>query len=273
VWAILERFLPLAHRSTGNGHAFVGSLWTRPVLIISSLYTLEFLGTEFYHPVSTLGLWLHIPQFPMALELTLLACIWYSTAIVTRKKIGLVTATVLALLSPTHTTLSLTIAAFGSTLMAVSISRLAGRDWGLPFYIIGLLAAFALAGSGQLQFISWALVSFGAFIYLISMIERESLLAAGLRWLAVVFVTCALYDSGLLSEYAWAPTIAVLGATIGLGIRKIGPRIAPTFADKSQRWSYAGPLYTISLMAAAMMGLDGLLLGIARPFYGAIPFA
>jgi hypothetical protein len=53
----------------------------------------------------------------------------------------------------------------------------------------------------------------------------------------------------------------------------ITPLVSPTFADRNKLWSYAGPCYTISLVSAVLMGLDGLLLGISRPFYGAIPYA
>jgi hypothetical protein len=270
VWSIFDRFLPLPRVSNGNSHVIVGSIWTLPILLISLLYALESLSIEFYHPVSTFGLWLHMPLFPTALELALRGCIWYSAAIIARKKIGLVAASVLACLAlffPTSTALVLTAVAFGSMLIAASISRLVGRDWGIPLYIIGLLAAFMLAWSGELQFTSWALLSFGVFIYLISMIERESLLAAGLRWLTVVFVTWSLYDAGLLSEYVWAPIIAVLGAAIGLGIRMITPLVSPTFSDKNKLWSYAGPFYTISLVAAILSGF----LNTNVPFYAAVP--
>jgi hypothetical protein len=247
---------------------------------------------------------LQIP-LPIALEPALLACIWYSTAIVAHKKVGLVAASALAclaLLFPTNTAPLLTGIAFGGVLLAASISRLIGRDWGLPLYIVGLLAAFMLAWSGHLQntlaFTSWALLSFGVLLYLVSVIERESLLAAGLSWLAVVFVTWSVYDAGLLGEYWWAPIVALLGAAMGVGIRKIVPLIAPMSLPSTKSLDILGilplesvtstgtgfssflrsvvgycNLYTISLASAILMGLNGLLFGITQPFYGAIPYA
>jgi hypothetical protein len=281
VWAGLGRFFQSYRWFTEKRYALIGSFWTSPVLIISLLYTLEFLGLEVYRSVSTLELWLQIP-FPIALEMALLSYIWYSTAVVAREKVGLVVASglgclALALYFPTSSSLVLAAIAFGGILLAVPISRLVGRDWGGPLYIVGLLAAFLLARSGQLYntlaFTSWALLSFGVLIYLLSLIERESWLAAGLRWLAIVFVTWSVYDASLLGQYMWAPMIAVLGAVIGVGVRMIVPLVTPTLVDRNRLWSYVGPLYTISLVSALLMGLDGLLLGIARPFYGAIPYA
>ncbi len=250
--------------------------WDWPLLSAGILYGCTFTIYDAFAPVSTVQSWTGI-GFPAGMEVALIAIAWYAAAALTQLKRRLLIAAgfaLLALLMPTNSFWFLTWLAPILALLAFGVSRLAGRDWALPFYTTAVFAAIMMGISGYMHGLylptTYALLVFAVDIYLIGYAEHEPMLF----WIAVAFASSSLYCSGMIGGFYrfFPPIIALSCTTLGIGIG--GLRwLAPSRPTQASPLQYSLPLYVIAFIAAVFTGIYGLIAGVNNPSYTAIPDA
>lgn len=159
-------------------------------------------------------------------------------------------------------------------LLAFGISRLAGRDWAAPLYIVALLGAVMMGIRGyeqqQLFATDWALLGFAILIYIIGVAEDLALF----MWVAPFFATWSVFDSGLQGDLYRPPTVALICAAIGVALGRLNFWVPAIFSSRHNNvLRYALPFYATALAAAVLTGIYGMFGDINKPFYGAIPDA
>jgi len=257
------------------------AFWVWPLLVIGPLYGMAIFGHDTSAPMSTMQFWLGTP-FSVALELAALALVWYISAALARVRVWLLIMmafAVLALLSASNMFWWLVGAAPILAILALGISRFAGRTWALPLYGLAVLAEVVVGwtsySQGLIAAAVWALLGFAILVYLIGVAERSMILAQVLIWAAAFFACWSVYYSGVCGDYFFPPLVAVTCAVVGVGIgylRFVVPSSSPV-AQRQKLLLYALPWYATAIVAALLTGVYGVLFGINMPFYGAVPDA
>ena len=268
--------------SHANLPAHKNITWEWPLLALGICYGSVFglhdtVFANVYAPESTVGNWLHI-QFPISLELAAIALFWYASAALARVKwwsLVMVGFAVAALLMPANPFWALAYLAPILALLALGLSRLAGKDWAVPLYCVAICAAvmMGVAGhsQGQVPAAIWVLLLFSALVYIIGVIEQSPI---GL-WIAPIFATWSVFYSGQLGDLYRPPTVALTCAALGIGIGCLR-FLLPVFSAatwKNRLQHYALPLYATACAAAVLTGVYGTLAGVNSPFFAAIPTA
>ncbi|HEY4035774.1 MAG TPA: hypothetical protein VGL94_17595 [Ktedonobacteraceae bacterium] len=257
------------------------AFWVWPLLVIGPLYGIGIFWHDASTPMSTMQSWFNIP-FPIALESAVLALAWYISAALARFKAWLFIMmgfAVLALLSASTMFWWLVGIAPLLAILALGISRLAGRSWALPLYGLAMLAEVIVGCTGYRQeFIAtvvWALLGFAFLVYLIGVAERTPIMTQLLFCTAGFFACWSVYSSGLYGDYFFPPLMAVTCAVVGVGIGYLRFVVHPfsPLAQRQRLLLYALPWYATALVAALLTGVYGGLVGINMPFYGAVPDA
>lgn len=207
----------------------------------------------------------------VALQVTLLAAVWYGAAALARQKLWLIPAVgfaAWALLTPSNDFWALAGVTVGLTLLGVGIGRVADRGWALPFYSAALLGAFMSGytgiAQGHVAATGWVLLGFAALAHGVGVIEREP----AVLWIMPLLATWAVYDAASIQGDLYrAPLIALASAGLGIGIGLMERRTKTTWT------AYALPFYAASLASMVLTGIYGTLANINHPFYGAIPDA
>ncbi len=271
------------HVSSANaapgGNASV--IWEWPLLAIGVFYG-AMLGLHdslslFSNSNSTAENWLHIP-FLLNLEMAALALVWYGAAALARKKWWLLIVTgfaVAAVLVPGTSLQVLLWLAPLLALLGLGVSRLAGKAWALPLYTVAVVAAVLLGvmgyGQGQLAITATGLLAFAGLVYLIAVVERS---LSGL-WLGAGFAAWSVFYAELTGDLYRLSIVALACAVLGVGIgclRFLVPKLANT-TGKNTLLRYALPLYAVACVAAVLMGVYGVLIGVDAPFFAAVPTA
>jgi len=266
-------------RVSDQAEAKPGSVlpWEWPLLISGIVYGLVFTAGDSLASISVVQGWFSI-KFSFALEMAVLAVIWYGAATLARVRWWLIVTMVFAvigLLVPTNPFWVLAWLAPLLALLALGVSRLASKSWAIPIYGIALFAAMmmGLAGYNQqaIPAATWALLLFALLIYLIGVVEDTQIL----MWVAPFFAIWSVYDSGLLGDLYRPPLAALACAALGGGVSalrfiKVNEAIA---AWQQKLLRYALPIYATALAAAVLTGIYGTLRGVNHPFYAAIPDA
>lgn len=281
---VIDKSKMINEQTTSLPRSRMSTVWEWPLLATALLYGISIALYDNFATISTLQGWLH-RAFPTGLEIALLAIAWYAAAVLSRVRWWLISAvgfSIIALLVPDNSFWVLTWLAPIVALLAFGVSRLAGRDWALPFYVTALFAAMLMSSmgynQGQLPATTWALLIFALDIYLIGCAEDEP----ALMWGAACFASLAVYYGGLIGNWYqfFPPIVALLCAAIGVSIGCLRFML-PTFANSSltlpasrnRLLGYALPLYATALIAALLTGVSGMALGVNKPFYTAIPDA
>ena len=264
-------------QSSQFGMAF----WIWPLLVIGPLYGIAIFWYDMSTPMSTVQSWLGV-SFPIALELAAVALSWYLAAAFARIRAWLfimMSFAVLALLSASNMFWWLVGVAPILAILALGISRLAGRAWALPLYGLAVLAEVVMGCTGYshglIAAAGWSLLGFALLVYLIGMAERSMILTEVLLWAAAFFACWSVYYSGLRGDYSFPPLVAITCAVVGVGIGYLR-FVVPSFSPAAQRHKlllYALPWYATAIVAALLTGVYGVLFGINIPFYGAVPDA
>lgn len=257
-----------------------------PLLVAGMLYGVVFSIHEVLVSKSAIEGWSHL-AFPASLEIALLSLTWYASAAFARMKwlsVPAVGFALGALLLPANSFWVLAALTPIMAILGVGISRLAGRDWALPLYIVALCAAVMTGYSGLTQdhwaATAWIWLGFAALAYIIGVVD--GLLPA--MWTAPIFATGSLIASAsLLGDLYRPPTIALICVVLGVSLRFLRRLPAPlvnrvrSHIARSQTLSsdllYALPFYATALAAALLTGIYGTLSNINSPFYSAIPDA
>ncbi len=218
-------------------------------------------------------------HIPIAMEIALLAVTWYVSSALARMKLWLIPSVgfaIGALLIPTNSFWVLLVLTPVLALTGVAVSRFAGRDWSLPYYIVAVLSAIMTGYTGSTQdhllATSWALLGFAALAYIIGVIENTEIP----MWILPAFTTWSIIISaGPLGDLYRPPIVALICAALGVSVRFFRLKPMPFFgtAHKNRFLTYALPFYTAALAAAVLTGVYGTLANINRPFYGAVPDA
>jgi hypothetical protein len=252
-------------------------LWEWPLLVIGVIYgvvfglhEIAFINT---YAVSTVASWLHV-QFSISLELAVIALFWYISAVLARVKwwslmmVGFVAA---ALLVPGNPFWVLAWLAPLLALLSLGVSRLAGKDWAIPLYCVTLLATVMMGLAGHDQGGAWMLLLVAALVYLIGVVEQSPI---GL-WVAPIFATWSVFYAGQSGDLYRSPIVALVCAVLGVGIGCLR-FVMPAFSAatwKNRLKSYALPLYATACASAVLTGVYGMLAGVDKPFFAAIPTA
>ncbi len=265
----------------GQPRSYGPLFWVWPLIAICLLYEVFFAAQEMQTSVSTFQQWSGL-AVSWALELVVFSCVWYLAAVLTRVKSWLLIMlafALVALLSPLNPFWTLLWLASVLALLALCVSRLGGRDWALPLYMIAVFAVIMMGragyAQGQMLATSWALLLFALFIYGIGVAERSIPVKQALLWIAAACAAWSLLYAGLLGDLYRPPVVALLCAGSGMGIGLLRFRV-PAFAQGAGRLKlllYALPCYATALFAAVFTGVYGSLHGINHPFYAAIPVA
>jgi hypothetical protein len=184
---------------------------------------------------------------------------------------------VLALLSASQMFWWLVGAAPVLAILGLGISRLAGRIWALPLYGLAVLAEVTMGCTGYSQSLIahtiWALLGFALLVYLVGVAERSAILAQGLTWIAACFACWSVYYAGLHGDYFFPPLVVVTCAVIAVGIGHLKFMIFSSSPAALQHKLLlpALPWYATALFAGILTGIYGVLLGVNKPFYGAVP--
>jgi hypothetical protein len=274
IYRFLAEYLYAEAPISGRTSYLNWTQWDWPLLSTGILYGCTFTIYDAFAPVSTVQSWAGV-GFPAGMEVALIAIAWYATAALTQLKRRLLIAAgfaLLALLMPTNSFWFLTWLAPILALLAFGVSRLAGRDWALPFYATAVFAAIMMGVSGYTHGLylptTWALLVFAVDLYLIGYAEHEPILF----WIAVAFASSALYCSGMIGGFYrfFLPIIALTCAALGIGIGCLR-WLAPSKPTQVSLLQYSIPLYAIAFVAAVFTGISGLIAGVNNPFYTAIP--
>jgi len=256
----------------------LADVWEWPLLAAGLVYGVTVAMNDVVASTSTIQHWLGVPC-PVALELALLALVWYGSAALARVKLWLLPAAGFAIgaaLLPSNAFWVLVGLAPALAILAVPISRLAGREWGLPLSITALLCGVMAGYTGftqdHLGAAAWALLAFAALAYVIGAVEDEVIP----MWVAPLFATWSVVISaGFLNDLYRPPIVALAAAALGVAVSffKLIPVFRIGAGRKHSFITYALPLYTTALIGALLTGIYGSLSNINTPFYGAVPDA
>ncbi len=250
--------------------------WEWPLLAVGLLCGVTVCVQDAFATTSTMQQLLGIP-FSVALELAGLALIWYIVAVVARMKLWLVIAVgfaIVSLLLPSNSFTVLLYIPFIAALLAFAISRFTERAWGIPLYIVALLAAVKMGFAGytgvdHATTATTALLGFALFIYVLGVLEDVLLFL----WLAPCFALWSVFNSAMFGDVYRPLLIALVCAALGVGMRNLA--YASTFftLKKGALLRYSLPFYVTALAAAVLTGVYGMLFGSNYPFTAAIPDA
>ncbi|HVB26078.1 MAG TPA: hypothetical protein VNG51_29330 [Ktedonobacteraceae bacterium] len=256
----------------------LADIWEWPLLAAGLIYGITLAVYDITSSSSTVQLWMGIPC-PVALELTLLALVWYGSAALARVKVWLLPAAgfaIAAALLPDNAFWVLVGLAPVLAILAVPINRVFGREWALPLYITALLCGVMVGYTGftqdHLGAAAWALLAFAVLAYGIGAVEDQLLP----MWVAPFFASWSMIVSaGYLDNLYQPPIVAIAAAALGVAISFF--KLIPIFligAGRKQSFiAYALPLYATALIGAVLTGISGSLSDINKPFYGAVPDA
>ncbi len=268
-------------RDEVQSQQFGMTFWIWPILVLGPLYGIAIFWHDTSMPISTMQSWVGFP-FAVALELAVLALVWYIAAALARVKIWLFIMTVfavLALWSASQMFWWLVGAAPVLAILGLGISHLAGRIWALPFYGLAVLAEVIMGCTGYSQGLIahtiWALLGFALLVYLVGVAERSAILAQVLTWVAACFACWSVYYAGLHGDYFFSPLVVVTCAVVAVGIGYLKFVIFSSSPAVLQHKLLlrALPWYATALFAGILTGIYGILLGVNKPFYGAVPDA
>lgn len=156
----------------------LAKMWEWPLLAVGLVYGVVVSANDVAFSTSAIQIasGVHVPA---ALELALLSLAWYASAALARAKLWLVPSVAFAIgavLMPTNSFWVLLSLAPVIAVLAVGISRFAGRDWALPVYTVALLAAVMTGYTGSTQdhlvASAWALLGFAVLALVIMLVER-----------------------------------------------------------------------------------------------------
>ncbi|HEV2581869.1 MAG TPA: hypothetical protein VGT44_13530, partial [Ktedonobacteraceae bacterium] len=157
----------------------LANVWEWPLLAAGLIYGVTIATNDVGASTSTIQSWLGVPC-PVAVELALLAFVWYGSAALARVKAWLLPATGFAIgaaLLPANMYWALVGIAPALAILAVVIRRLADREWALPLYITALLSGVMAGYTGftqdHLGAAAWVLLAFAILAYMIGAVEDE----------------------------------------------------------------------------------------------------
>jgi hypothetical protein len=267
----------VSHAAVLNQLRFA-NMWEWPLVVTGLAYGVVISAHEILYTTSALQDTLGVPV-PFALEVALLALTWYAAGALARVKLWLVPSVgfaIGALLIPSNSFWVVVSLALVSSLLGVGISRVAGRDWALPLYIVAVLAAVMTGYTGftqaHLLAMAWALLGFAVLAYIIGVLENTLVS----MWLVPVFATWSvIVSAGFLGDLYRPPTVALLSAALGVSISRLKLLPISFFGAgrKNRPLAYALPFYATALITAVLTGVYGTLANINIPFYGAVPDA
>ena len=272
----IRRLMPANLVTLGSGipttqRVIVGWEWS--LLVIALLSGIIVSSFDVVSSVSTVHTWLGVP-FPVAVELATFSLAWYVSAALARVKWWLlptIAFAIAALLLPSNPFWVLFGVTIVSSVLALGISRFAGRDWAAPLYIVTLLAAVMTGIAGHTQdhllfTTTWVLLAFAVLVYIMGVVEDWT----PWLWMMPVFATWSLIDSAaLLGDLFRPPLFVLLCAAAGVAIGVLN-----LFARRRNRFvRYVLPFYTTAFVAAVLTGVYGTLAGVNDPFPGAVPVA
>jgi hypothetical protein len=256
----------------------LADVWEWPLLAAGLVYGVTITLNDVTSSTSTIQIWMGIPC-PVALELALLALVWYGSAALARVKAWLLPAAgfaIAAALLPDNAFWALVGLAPVLAILAVVTSRLAGREWSLPLYITallcGVMAGYTGFTQGHLGAAAWALLAFAVLAYGIGAVEDQ----VPSMWVAPFFASWSMVVSaGFLNDLYRPPIVTIAAAVLGVAISFFKLIPVPFIgAGRKQRFiAYTLPLYATALIGALLTGISGSLSDINRPFYGAVPDA
>jgi hypothetical protein len=230
------------------------AVWEWPLLVSALLYSVVFFSYELPAPVSTLQQWVGI-GVPVALELALVALVWYVSAILGRVKwwLGIVTVfAIVALLIPTNSLSVLLWLAPLATIGAFIVGRVYERAWAVPLYVVGLLAA-GMCGvlgyaHGQYPTVSLALLAFALLIYLLGVVEDLTLFL----WLAPCYAVYSVCYATLVGDFYRLPVVALVCAALGIGISCLKYPFPTLVASGNKVLRFSLPFYATALVAVVL---------------------
>ncbi len=272
---IMQLNIPVIRNARGQPKR--ATVWEWPLLALGLLYGGVIIAYDQFTATSIIQHWLQV-TCPVAIEIAAFALVWYVAAALVRVKWWLLPVTgfaIAALLLPTNMFWVLFGVAPVSALLALGISRVAGRTWAAPLYIAALLSAImsgiAAEAQGQLLAASWTLLAFGLLAYILALAEDQQ----PLLWLLPAFNIWALVVAARVGDLYRPPTVALAYAAVGvaIGCLNIIRKPAPDESWRNRFLAYALPFYTTACAAAILTGVYGMLPGAQPPFYGAIPDA
>jgi len=278
IYLLISRYW---RRDEAQSQQFGIAFWVWPLLVLGPLYGMAIFWHDTSTPISTMQSWVGIP-FSVALELAVLALVWYIAAALARVEGWLFIMTgfaVLALLSASEMFWWLVGIAPVLAILGLGTSRLAGKTWALPLYGLAVLAEVVVGWTGYSEGLIaaavWALLGFALLVYLVGVAERSTILAQVLIWIAACFACWSVYYAGLRGDYFFPPLVAITCAVVGVGIGYLRFVVSSSSSAALQHklLLYALPWYATALFAAILTGVYGVLFGVNKPFYGAIPDA
>lgn len=250
--------------------------WEWPLLGVGLLCGATVCVQDAFAPTSTIQQLLGIP-FSVALELAGLALIWYIVAVLVHMKWWLGVAVgfaIVSLLMPSNSFSVLLYVPFVAALLAFAISRFTAREWGIPLYIVALLAAVRMGFAGYTGVdhdttATAALLGFALLIYVLGVLEDALLFL----WLAPCFVLWSVFNSAMFGDLYRPLLVALVCAVFGVIVSRLA--YASTFSTlKKGTWfRYSLPFYVTALASAVLTGMYGMLFGSNHPFTSAIPDA
>lgn len=256
----------------------LAGVWEWPLLAAGLVYGVTIAANDVTSSTSTIQHWLGVPC-PVALELALLALVWYGSAALARVKVWLLPAAgfaIVAALLPSNAFWVLVSLAPALAVLGVVTSRFAGREWGLPLSLTALLCGVMAGYTGftqdHLGAAAWALLAFAALAYGIGTVEDQVIP----MWVAPFFALWSVViAAGPLNDLYRPPIVAIAAAVLGVGVSffKLMPVPRIGAGRKHSLLAYSLPLYTTALIGAALTGAFGSLSDLNKPFYGAVPDA
>ncbi len=254
------------------------NMWEWPLLAVGLVYGILAFTHNVTNDMSAVEYTFGV-HIPIAVEIALLAVTWYASSALARMKLWLVPSVgfaIWALLIPTNSFWVLLVLTPVLALSGVAISRFAGRDWSLPYYIVAVLSAIMTGYTGYTQdhllATSWALLGFAALAYIIGVIEHTEIP----MWILPAFATWSvIISAGHLGDLYRPPIVALVCAALGVSVRffRLEPMPFLGSVRRNRFLTYALPFYAAALAAAVLTGVYGTLANINKPFYGAVPDA
>jgi hypothetical protein len=278
---VIHRFISnrrnVAQEQELTGLSFL-NMWEWPLLVVGLVYGILASMLNFTNGMSAMQSTFSI-HIPVALEIAVLAGTWYVSSALAWEKLWLIPSVgfaIGALLIPTNSFWVLLFLTPVLALSAVLISRFAGREWSLPYYIIAVLSAVMTGYTGYTQdhllVTSWALLGFAALAYIIGIIENTEIA----MWILPAFaIWSVIISAGSLGDPYRPPIVALVCAALGISVKYFRFKPMPFFGSvrRNRFLTYALPFYATALAAAVLTGVYGTLANINRPFYGAVPDA
>jgi len=260
-----------------TGQTFV-HMWEWPLLVVGLVYGILSSFVNYAHDMSAMQYTFGV-HVPIAVEIAVLAVIWYGSSALARMKLWLIPSVgfaIGALLVPTNSFWVLLVLTPVLALSGVAVSRFADRSWSLPFYIVAVISAVITGYTGfaqdQLLVTSWALLGFAALAFIIGVIEKSEIAL----WIMPVFATWSvIISAGFLGDLYRPPIVALVCAALGVSVKYWRLEPMPFFGSvrRNKFLSYALPFYATAFAAAVLTGVYGTVANINSPFYGAIPDA